>query len=335
MELILADEFLRDKRRLVDVEIDVDIGKENDFELSIGRGQYSKTVWYGSIVYVPGTEYGGVIGEIDTDTTMDAIKYYGRTWRGMLDKKIIRPPSGQDYRIVSGELNSILRMLIKENFSTIFSVSEENTGKTVTNYQFERYTTLLSGIKKMLETKGYRLQIKYVQQEREPGYVQLAAVPIVDHSATIELSQDDQLNFSFSDKRNGVNHLICLGKGELKDRTVIDLYVGKNGQIGKTQYYTGADEVAEVYDNNNAEAEELEERGVEKLKELANSTTFEMDVSTLNVSVEIGDIVGGRDYLTGLYAKKPITGKVWRISDGKESLEYSIEGDEDDEEANA
>ena len=331
MEMILADEFLRDKKRLFDVDIDIDVGDKNDFELSIGRGQFTESVGYGDVIYIPGTEYGGIIGEIDTDTTLDVIKYYGRTWRGMLDKKIIRPPSGQNYRIISGELNTVLKNLIGENFSTIFSVSDENTGASVTSYQFERYTTLLSGIKKMLLSKGYRLQIKYVQQEKAAGYVQLAAVPIVDHSQTIELSQDDQLNFSFSDVRNGVNHLICLGKGELKDRTVIDLYVGKNGEIGKTQYYKGAAEVVEVYDNNNAEEDELEERGIEKLKEVANRTTFEMEVASLNIAVEIGDIVGGRDYLTGLYAKKPITGKVWRISDGKETLDYSIEGDDEDE----
>lgn len=212
MEIILADEFLRDKKRLFDVDVDIDVGAENDFELSIGRGQFTESVGYGDVIYIPDTEYGGIIGEIDTDTTIDVIKYYGRTWRGMLDKKIIRPPSGQNYRIISGELNTVLRTLIGENFSTIFSVSDENTGASVTNYQFERYTTLLAGIKKMLLSKGYRLQIKYLQQEKVAGYVQLAAVPIVDHSQTIELSQDDQLNFSFSDVRNGVNHLICLGK---------------------------------------------------------------------------------------------------------------------------
>lgn len=197
MEMILADEFLRDKKRLFDVDIDIDVGDKNDFELSIGRGQFTESVGYGDVIYIPDTEYGGIIGEIDTDTTLDVIKYYGRTWRGMLDKKIICPPFGQNYRIISGELNTVLKTLIGENFSTIFSVSDENTGASVTSYQFERYTTLLSGIKKMLLSKGYRLQIKYVQQEKAAGYVQLAAVPIVDHSQTIELSQDDQLNFSF------------------------------------------------------------------------------------------------------------------------------------------
>ena len=47
----------------------------------------------------------------------------------------------------------------------------------------------------MLKSVGYRLQIRYVQQERgQPGYVELSAVPIEDYSEKIELSQDSRLN---------------------------------------------------------------------------------------------------------------------------------------------
>ena len=53
-----------------------------------------------------------------------------------------------------------------------------------------------------------------------------------------------------------------------------------------------------------------------------------MDVETLNMDVAIGDIIGGRDYLTGLYAKKPIVQKIYRVEDGEPSLEYGIEGDD-------
>ena len=59
-----------------------------------------------------------------------------------------------------------------------------------------------------------------------------------------------------------------------------------------------------------------------------NSTSFEMDVESLGVDVEVGDIIGGRDYLTGMYAKKPIVKKIYRVEDGKTSLEYGIKGDD-------
>lgn len=328
-QLILATGYLRDIDPIMAAEIDFAVGKENDFEVKIRRDSWREECTFGNALYIPGTEYGGIIGEISTNTSLGTISIVGRTWRGMLDKKIIVPPSGEDYATVTGEINQVLGKLISGQFGNYFVVSQEDTGVSVSNYQFERYCTLLSGSTKMLKSVGCKLHIKYVQQEDgQPGYVELSAVPIVDYSGEIELSQDSQLNFSFKNNRNGVNHLICLGKGELQDRQVIDLYVQKDGSIGATPYYTGIQEVAETYEDTSSESAELQEKGTEKLRELMNSATFSMDVESLGIDVEIGDIVGGRDYLTGLYAKKPIKSKIYKVTGGKESLEYEIEGDD-------
>lgn len=329
-QLILADRNLKDIDPVMDADIDIAIGSdENDYEIKVRRDQWRPEYTFGNVFCVKNTEYGGIIGEVDTSTAEDTISLLGRTWRGMLDKKIIRPPAGQDYKKVSGELNTVLGELITEQFDDYFVVSQDDTGVSLTNYQFDRYCTLLAGINKMLKSVGYRLKIRYVQQERgQPGYVELSAVPIVDYSEQIELSQDSQLNFTFKNCRNGVNHLICLGKGELQDRQVIDLYVQEDGSIGSEPFYTGIQEIAETYEDTSSETGELEEKGREKLLELMNSTSFSMDVETLNMDVAIGDIIGGRDYLTGLYAKKPITKKIYRVEGGKTSLEYGIEGDD-------
>lgn len=329
-QLILADQNLRDIKPVMDADIDIAIGSdENDYEVKIRQDRWDKRYVYGNIFYIKNTEFGGIIGRKKTNTAEDTISLYGRTWRGMLDKKIIRPPSGQDYRKVSGELNTVLNTLVTEQFGDYFVVSQNDTGVSVTNYQFDRYCTLSAGIVKMLKSVGYKLHIEYIQQERgQPGYVELSAVPIVDYSEQIELSQDSKLNFVFNETKNGVNHLVCLGKGELKERQVVDLYVGKSGSIGKTQYYTGIQEVAETYEDTSSESDELEEKGREKLQELMDSTSFSMDVESLGIEVEIGDIIGGRDYVTGMYAAKPIAKKIYKVSDGKSSLEYEIEGDD-------
>lgn len=329
-QLILADQNLRDIKPVMDADIDIAIGSdENDYEVKIRRDRWDERYAYGNIFYIKNTEFGGIIGRKKANTAEDTISLYGRTWRGKLDKKIIRPPDGQDYRKVSGELNTVLNTLVTEQFNDYFVVSQNDTGETVTNYQFDRYCTLLAGIVKMLKSVGHRLQIKYIQQERgQPGYVELSAVPIVDYSERIELSQDSRLNFVFDETKNGVNHLICLGKGELQDRQVIDLYVGQDGSIGTTQHYTGIQEVTETYEDTSSESDELEEKGREKLQELMNSTSFSMDVDTLGMEVEIGDIIGGRDYTTGMYAAKPIAKKIYKVSGGTASLEYEIEGDD-------
>lgn len=329
-QLILADQNLRDIKPVMDADVDFAVGSdENDYEIKIRHDRWDERYAYGNVFYIKNTEFGGIIGRKKVNTEQDTISLYGRTWRGKLDKKVIRPPVGQDYRKVSGELNSVLNTLVTEQFNDYFVVSQADTGITVTNYQFDRYCTLLAGITKMLKSVGYKLHIEYVQQERgQPGYVELSAVPIVDYSEQIELSQDSRLNFTFDETKNGVNHLVCLGKGELQDRQVIDLYVGQNGSIGTTQYYTGIQEVAEVYENTSTETEELEEKGREKLQELMNSTSFSMDVEALDMEVEIGDIIGGRDYVTGMYAAKPIAKKIYKVSGGSASLEYEIEGDD-------
>lgn len=329
-QLILAKDTLNDIDPIMGSYIDISIGKENTFLVKVARQKWRPEMTFGNVVYIKNTEYGGIIGEVDSDTSADEISLQGYTWRGLLDKKIIQPPAGQDYKKVSGELNQVIGTLISGQFGEYFSVSQENTGVTVSNYQFDRYCTLLAGIVKMLKSVGYRLRIKYIQQEEgQPAYIELAAVPIVDLSQQIELSQDSRLNFTFKNVKNGVNHLVCLGKGELKDRQVINLYVQENGSIGTTQYYTGLQEIAATYEDTSSDSAALQEKGTEKLQDLMNHTEFSMDVASLDIDVEIGDIVGGRDYITGMYAAKPVAQKIYHVENGAESIEYELEGEDE------
>ena len=329
--VILTDEKGNEVRALKFTKIDVDLNETRDFELVIPASEWAQDLAYGCRVFIPDTEYGGVIGGRKTSTAENTVTLTGYCWRGFLYRKIIEPPTGQAYKTMSGELNSIIADLITEaGISSLFSVSTVNTGISVTNYQFDRYITLLDGIYKMLKTKGYRLGVEYIQQEQgSPGYVQLSAVPVEDYSQSLELSQDQRLNFTFSETKNGVNHLICLGKGEGTDRVVVDLFIQQDGSIGSTQYYKGMDEIAEVYDNTSAEDEAaLTERGTERLQEVTSMQTFTMDVESLNIDVDIGDIIGGRDYITGMSMAKPIVNKIYTEENGKIIKEYRLEGDE-------
>ena len=58
-----------------------------------------------------------------------------------------------------------------------------------------------------------------------------------------------------------------------------------------------------------------------------NKTEYDMTMEKIEGSMDIGDIVGGRDYLTGVSMKKPIGRKIWTISAGKEKVEYKLEGE--------
>lgn len=328
--VILANENMRELGAIKDANVTVDLNGDRTFSVQIARSYWRPELTFSSLIYIMGTEYGGIIGEVLTDTTLDYVELKGLTWRGRLAKKIIQPPTGSDYRTVSGELHTVMKSLIEPEFDGLFIVSQEDTGVSVSNYQFERYCTLYDGLVKMLKSKGYRLQLSFRREQNEPGYLYIEAVPVVDYSNRIELSRDCQLNYTMNDKRDGVNHLIVTGKGELQDRNVLHLYAQKNGSIGKTQYYTGLQEIAEVYENTSTETDELEETSREKLQELMNKKTFKMDVAALGIDVNIGDIVGGRDYLTGLYMAKPVENIVYELIDDVESKTYKLEGEDEE-----
>ena len=327
--VILANENLRELGAIKDANVTVDLNGDRTFSVQIARSNWRPELTFSSLIYIMGTEYGGIVGEVLTDTTLDYVELKGLTWRGRMAKKIIQPPTGSDYKVVSGELHTVMKSLIEPEFDGLFVVSQEDTGVTVSNYQFDRYCTLLDGLTKMLKSKWYRLQLSFRREQGEPGYLFVEAVPIVDYSNRIELSRDCKLNYTMDDKRDGVNHLIVAGKGELQDRNVLHLYVQEDGSIGTQQYYTGLREVAEVYENTSTETDELWSKSEERLQELMNKKTFRMDVAKLGLDIGIGDIVGGRDYLTGLYMAKPVENIVYELTNDVESRTYKLEGEDD------
>ena len=301
MELIYADTNGSEIGFLTDFNLDLDIGSTNDFEIAMIANE--KIMDFGYSVYADETEYGGIISKVEVNTELNKIAYSGQTWRGILNNYIISPPPGEDYKIVSGNVSTIISGLISDfGIGSLYSVAASEIA--VTNYQFDRYCTLLSGVEKMLKSVGYRLNIGC-----QNGAVTLTPTPIHDYSDELEYSQDSNINFRIQDNRNGVNHLICLGQGDLKDRQVINLYLQSNGTIGTIQYYTGLSERADVFDFPAVESlDELEKFGRERFALLLNSQKMEMTIG--DIAVELGDIVGGRERITGIYMKKPITQKI-------------------------
>ncbi len=329
-KVMLADKNGVEIGYLDGVEADMDVGTDNDFELKTSVQNWNKQMTFDSLVYIEGTEFGGIIKEVESDTSQDTVYARGNTFRGILAKKVIEPPKGQDYRTVSGEVCNIVRDLIREHgLSDLFSVVDMIDAIEVQKFQFDRYVTLLDGIVKMLQSIDHRLSLAYIKNSMEVGYVRVQIVPIKDYSGEMELSQDCNLNFVANEKRNGVNHLICLGEGDLKDRVVKHLYVQKDGSIGDKQYYTGIEEIAEIYDYKNTGAEELVKNGTERLKERMNSKTFKPSIKDdIEEEYEIGDIIAGQDYVTGIIVRKPVIGKIYTFSGGTEKIEYKIEGDD-------
>ena len=311
------------------ISLDMDLGDTNDFEFEVDQSIWdSELMGYGCRLYIQETEYGGIIGDIEVVTKTATATLTGDTWRGMLTKKIIEPPSGQDHKTVSGELNTILRSLIEPEFSGLFVVPQEDTGVEVSNFQFDRFCTLLDGLEDMLTSVGYRLDIRYKSGDAgESGWVEIQAVEAENYSETIEYNRDNRINYDARDYRRGINHLICAGNGEGTDRTVLHLYVQSDGSVGSTKYYTGLEERVALYSyTSQSDVEQLRKDGTKRLQELMNYKQFEMSVE--DVDLEIGDTVSGRDFTTGILVQKPIVQKILKIEKGKIQVEYKLKGDD-------
>lgn len=311
--------------------LDVDIGKTNDFAMTFSAPDWSNDFlskadhWYADGY----GEIGGKIRAVKSATASQSVQLQGPTWRGMLAQKIIEPDAGENYKIVSGDANDILRQMIAQRFGTFFQVPDSKSGITVKTYQFKRYCTLLDGLVEMLYTQNAKLEIQYTPGHYDSGVytagcVSVRAVPIVDYSDTIEYSQDGKIDFTAKDYRAGVNHLICLGTGELAERQVIHLYADTSGTISKTQTIFGVDEVAAVYDYSSAESlEELEKGGIQRLRELSNYKSLKIGLN--EIDAQIGDIVGGEEQITGISMKTQITNIIVKIdTKGKLTITHKV-----------
>lgn len=312
-----------------DCTIDMDMGDTNDFELQLSSDIWDEKKYsWRYRLFIPGTEYGGLIEERNTSTAENVITWCGYTWRGLLDQKIIQPPEGQSHLTVAGEANKIIRDIVGNRFGSLFVGDLEDSGIQIGSYQFERYCSLLGGLEKMLSAKNARLKIYY--QQGTPGgtdgAVHICAVPVADWSEELEYSQDGKLNFTTQDYRRGINHLICTGEGENEERLVLHLYAQPGGGVGDAQYYFGLDEREAVYDFSSADLDELREGGTERLLELMNYKR--MDAKISDVDIDIGDIVGGRDRVTGMTLQKPVAGKILKMQDGTVSVEYKLKGED-------
>lgn len=320
MDLIYTDANRVDQGALSAYAFDLSFGaEENDFEMILGADE--PALEFGACAYIDGTEYGGIVDAKETSSDKGTITYTGRTWHGVLNSKVIQPDSGADYYVVSGDANTILATLINRlGLTGLFHAEESASGITVSSYQFNRYCAAYDGIRAMLADVGAKLKI--VWQDRA---VYLSAEHITDY--TSNPVDGDTASITVEQHGKKVNHLICLGKGDLAEREVIHLYADASGNISETQYYTGIDEIAAVYDYSNVESSaELRSSGKSRLKELRDSDTAEICLFESDQVYDIGDIVGATDINTGVSVAAAVSQKIVRIENGAVNTEYQTGG---------
>lgn len=267
MDLIYMDADRVELGVLQHYTLDLDIANEKDFEIktlddeTLLQGGY----WW----YIPETEYGGRIDKVEHDTKAKTVIYTGRNWRGLLNSKVIEPAAGSAYAYAEGPLTDSINVLLETlEFADLFTVDEENTTETTPLFQFARYCTLYDGIISLLESLNCKLRLRY---SAELQRCVISAGLITDHSEYLNYISANSLNYKVSQRKCGVNHLVCLGRGDGEKRAVIHLYTDENGAVQpytlvgepisnadyildhRSRVLDGLEERAQVYDYSNAE----------------------------------------------------------------------------------
>ena len=315
VDLICADENGVPFHAVSDCLFDCAWGSgENDFELTL----YDGTVLPDrGLVYVDGTEVGGIVDHMKDELSdgVSVVTYSGRSWHGMLAGKVLQPDSGQDYLKVSGPVNQVLsNLLARIGLSDVFKVRADST-KTIPTFQFDRYCTAYDGIRRMLAANDLKLMFQEVD-----GTIWMYAQPIVDHNDTVD---SDLIDFSITKDYRRTNHMIGLGKGDLKNRLVINYYADASGKVSSACTFKGRDEIAAVYDYSSAEKNELDKQTKKQLQDLQGAGAVDVTVHD-GLSLDVGDRVAGCDHVTGLTVTAVVLKKIVKLSGGLLSVSYEV-----------
>lgn len=317
MDLIYTNADLVDQGVLQDCMLDLAFGAdENDFELEVPAE--GVTLEAGALLYIEGTEYGGMVDGMRY-TSADGVKRYtGRTWHGILNSKVIQPDAGADYYTVSGDANAVLAVVLQRlALSALFVAADGSSGLSV-SYQFNRYCGGYDGLRAMLDSVGGKLRMEVLGT----GRVRLSAEPVTRYVKENEWDSD-RMTIDATQQWHPVNHLICLGKGDLRQRQVVHLYADAQGNLSTNQTSTGLAERVAVYDYANAESlESLTANGMAKLAEYQAGDSCKASLADSETVYDIGDVVGVCDAVTGLSVETTITKKIVTISGGVVTVSY-------------
>lgn len=299
-----------------DFGLSASIGDEgNLFELSMPEGVRMGGGW---LWWIDGTEWGGTVDSASARTTKGVREavWQGRTWSGVLASKVLCPDAGSDYLEAEGDANGEIGRIVERTASGSVCSARTSASGIEVAYRYGRYADAWTGLRSMLRANGARLDARWSR-----GRASLGAAAVSETGSYVD---NDLLDIDILQQWRCTNHLVCLGVGELKDRTVIHLYADEDGKVSKTQTLFGADEVTDVYDYSNAEAADLEEKGTERLSEMQTKGSVGIKVVDEGIVLSLGDIVHGRDNVLGVDVSGEVVQKTARFANGVWQVSYEI-----------
>ena len=308
--------------------VDFEIGKEsesnNDFKINTNANILKDIDFKG--LYIENTELGGMLEYFESTNVTDSQVVKGTTWRGILSRHVVKPPTGEDYKTFTGDVKDIISELLQP-VSSLFQTDGQQLGITVTNFQANRYATVLSTIEKLLDQVGYRLDLKAIKQSAGSS-IKI----IVDAIEKVTLdgiyNSDLYLPMKFVINNMGYNHIIAAGQGQLSQRDIVELFIGENGEVTENQYFTGLQEKTYFYNYTSAESnEELIKSTRKKLLEICDKRTLTLlsnDSANEDIqSLEVGDVIrvvfpDSTEY------ESEVANKIYKVANGKIETQIKV-----------
>ena len=323
--------------------------KDNSFVLSMPIDEWKvNPIAFGEWVFIPGTEYGGRVQRI-RNVAGETVEVEGYGVRGWMTKWAIYPDFDFTTFFLTGcDANEAILALAPENLAEeYFNVSSGPSGITIPNTEILGYSVVYDAISDTLLDSGARLEIAYDDE----AVAQISAAPIADLSRDYDFSQDYGAKLTTDrDKSSGYNYVVGLGAYDIFTTMRSDVvYVfWKNGSThiegaeGAPDPPEGLARRTYIYDSANGgttDTSSMSEADIEnmhrqliadsrqKLREIRDKASMSIDLTGIDIELNLGDIVGARDYVTGLVFKDSIYTKILRIEGGKTTLNYTMKGD--------
>ena len=243
---------------------------ENDFSIDVQSDYVPPKK---GLLYAEGSDIGGMVRGYTSESASGVFTVVGDTWTGIIDRRVLRPPSGSAYYTFTGDVRDGVADLVgRLGLGYLFTVApgavgvkatHTYKGTTSTSQQDSgRYMGGWSAMWQLVSEHGCKVRFAW-----DAGARKVVITVAQSHDWTDEESLAAGVSTVGVSESLPVNHLVCLGQGEGTARTVLDLYADARGGIGTAQTQTGADEIAEVYDDSGAsDSTKLLQDGTKKLR---------------------------------------------------------------------
>lgn len=285
---------------------------ENSFEAVFGA-RNAPDLSNGCFIYCEGTEYGGIVRDLESRTDDGTKRFKGPTWHGVINQRFIEPLPGKTHFIVNCDANDALGQIIDHiGLSDVFKVDSSPAGFNVkAEIRFRRaYDAIIA----MLSKAGGKLCVRW-----QRNYATLSAAK----AATWDSMNSSNADFTIRKCLRPPNHLLCLGKGEMLARLVCHVYADENGVISSEQSLFGLDEVMERYVSTEDTLDGLYAEGVEELEKLQGTDEVDMS-SELVDDYAVGDLVSVANLEANQSATAVVTSKTVTIADGMASFSCDV-----------